>query len=545
MDTVSASDFNLKTIGKYQLVGEIGRSAAGVTYRARDPFRKRDLALKVIAGLDQLDAAQKDQLYDELGRSADLAHRHIGKVLDIGEVDGRIYIARDLLGGSDLKQHLASHDVPVSEKLSLIAQVCEALAFAHGKDVAHGDLKPGNIFIADGRDAAVLDFGIGPWQALMLASNARPEGLLPNYLAPEQVLGQRFDGRSDLFAIALVLYEILAGKYPFQAPPGLIPREIVHTEVAPLRQAAPQFSEDLEQLLVRALCKNPDQRIQTAEEFAAGLYTIARRTRREEAQNVAPEIVEASLPKFVMPSPEPFVAPVTMDTALQPWAAGPTAKAEPQKAETPKVEAPKIVLPAAAALAPASVPAPVEATSAPSDPVVITARPGAAQPAPAVAARPGTAVTPMPRRFQHAPEPPKIGTKRMRLLAVAAGAFLAAWIISSFLTRDSLHASQKPRVETTAPPVAAPDTRTAGDLLTLTPAEAAKLLTPAPAEPAKKDASVPQLLRSEVRPLWEAGKYADALAAVDRLLVQEPANADARTWKKKILAAQEAEAAVK
>jgi hypothetical protein len=254
------------------------------------------------------------------------------------------------------------------------------------------------------------------------------------------------------------------------------------------------------------------------------------------------------LPKFVIPAAsENYVAPVTMDTALQPWNSGPAQKMEAPKAEAPKAEPAHAGAPIAetakVAAQPEAVPVPLNQVPGQSPVPVAIPVAGAT---PAAVPHPGTAVTPMPRRFQRAPEPAaKLGTKRLRLVAVAAGAFLAAWIVSSFLTRDSLHASQKPKTETVAPAPGAPDARPSGDLLTLTPTEAAKILAQNPAEPPKKEPSVQQVLRSEVRPLWEAGRYADAMNAVDRILVQEPANAEARNWKKKILAAQEAEAAVK
>ncbi len=117
-----------------------------------------------------------------------------------------------------------------------MAQVCEGLAGAHAHGIAHGNLKPSNIFVVDGRDAVILDFGVGYLQTLLIAAGTRLEGLLPNYLAPEQILGDTFDARSDLFSLAMVLYEVLAGRYPFDAPAGVIPREIVHSEPRPLRE---------------------------------------------------------------------------------------------------------------------------------------------------------------------------------------------------------------------------------------------------------------------------------------------------------------------
>jgi serine/threonine protein kinase len=555
---------NLKTIGKYQLLDEIGTSAAGTTYRARDAFRNRELAVKVIRDVSPLSVALKDRLYAALAACSELSHRHIRKVHDLGEVDSQVYIAGDLLAGVDLAGFLDGQAVSTAQKLSLIAQVCEALAFAHGKGIAHGNLKPGNIFVADGRDASVLDFGIGTWQASMLAADVRLEGLLPNYLAPEQVLGEPFDDRSDLFSLALILHEALTGKYPFQVQAGLIPRELVHSDPEPLRKLDPQMPEELEQLLVNALKKDPKQRLQTADEFAASLYIIARRFRRDHTAAAVPEAVTPAFApaerERVSPSessrPDNSRAekradaqklPVTQETALQPWTARSYA-AQSQSREpipaTPAREEPIRAQPsppvphqaAAAVDQPAAVPSPAVPSPA-TTPIPRAPAPPLAPPAGArLEARP----SPMPRRFQRTAPPGMTRKLRTRILTAAAGAVIAIWLVGSFVSRQSLHATQsKGRVEGVAPKSSesqAPraESRTAPELEPLKPVE-----------PAKKERTPEQILRFRVKPLWEAGKYSEAMQEVDDALAADPASAEARAWKKRIRAAQDAEAAVK
>ncbi len=272
----------MKTIGKYQIAEEIGRSAAGVTCRARDPFRNREYALKILSPLAAISAASKDQLYRDLASSWELVHPHLAMIQDIGEVESIVYIATELLPGLALPSFLLSAELlSVPERLTLMAEVCEGLACAHSQGVAHGNLKPSNIFVTDRRKAVVLDFGTGTWQQLLIASGVRLNGLLPNYLAPEQVLGESFDARSDIFSAGVLLYEILTGQYPFQAAPGVIPREIVHAQPQPLRQWNAQIPEELEQIVFRALAKNPGERFRTADEFAANLRRIGEQMRRE------------------------------------------------------------------------------------------------------------------------------------------------------------------------------------------------------------------------------------------------------------------------
>ncbi|MGD0437916.1 MAG: serine/threonine-protein kinase [Bryobacteraceae bacterium] len=548
----------MKTIGKYQLLDQIGTSAAGTTHRARDAFRNKELAVKIIRDVSPLSAPLKERLYTELVTCAELSNHHIRKVHDLGEVDGQVYIASELLTGVDLLTFLAGQSTLVGQKLSVVAQVCEALAFAHGKGIAHGNLKPTNILVADGSYATVLDFGIGTWQTSMLAAGARLEGLLPKYLAPEQVLGEPFDARSDVFSAALILYEILTGKYPFQVADGLIPRELVHSDPEPLRTLDPLMPEELEQLLVRALDKNPERRLQTADEFAATLYTIARRFRREQP---APALFDAVVERPAAPVSERAQASdkdtakknpaekkaesrkiaATQDTALQPWTArsyvaqsGREAASGTPAREEPVQTQPGPVLPQPTAAPIPRAPAPVPAVLPPTPP-----------PASLAGARLESRPSPMPQRFQRT-GPPRISRKlRIRILTAAAGALIGVWLVGSFVSRQSLRATQtKAPVDSVGVAPKTPgrevESRLKAESVTAPDTEPRK-----PVEQETKEPSASQILRFRVKPLWEAGKYSEAMEEVNQALAADPGSAEARIWKKRILAAQDAEAAVK
>ena len=275
----------MTSIGKYKLLDEMGVGAVGTTYRASDTFRNREMVLKVlnpaIIGSPEL----RGQICRDLSASAELRHPHIVKVRDLGEVDGAIYIATELLNGVDLRWHIDRRILSLADKIDLMVQVCGALAFAHSKGVAHGNIKPGNIFVT-GKDATVLDFGIGKCLASIVEAGGRPGALLPNYFAPEQVLGKPFKPKSDVFSVAVVLYELLV-KYPFPGDANLIAREIVHTAPEPLHKLDPEIPEELEQLVIRALEKDPEKRLERADEFAAGLYLISQKLRGPGAPPVA------------------------------------------------------------------------------------------------------------------------------------------------------------------------------------------------------------------------------------------------------------------
>jgi hypothetical protein len=501
----------MKAIGKYQIIDEIGTGSAGTTYRVRDTAAEREFALKVLYSSPSASPETKDQFCRSLASYAELRHPNIAKVQDMGEADGALYVATELLNGIDLCRHFDEHRIwPIEEKLEFIAAVADALTVPHSKGIAHGNLKPGNIFIVAGKYARILDFGSGKWLEVILAAGIKPEALLPNYLAPEQILGEPFDTRSDLFSVAVILYELLTGKYPFQAESNLIPREIVHSEPEPLRKLDPQIPEELERLVTHALNKNRGHRLQSAAEFAAGLNSIAQGVRDS---RTAPE-------------------PVTAVQAAQP--APPPAVIKP----------------------PAIVPAPKPPEVVPSDPApaMVTASPlppPAAEPLPA-AAKPALAAIKTAAQETGKKALPAAAILRKRMVPIAIAGLLAIGVFGTLLSRQNSQASPpKTDVPAIQPDIVVPSTPApaAQAPVAVEPAEASQ---PRPAPQTSVASSVVEvkpapavILRNQVKSLWEAGKYAQALALVDAILAENPTLGEARAWKKKIRAAQEAEAAIK
>jgi serine/threonine protein kinase len=488
----------MTSIGKYKLLDEMGVGAVGTTYRASDTFRNREMVLKVlnpaIIGSPELRA----QICRDLSASAELRHPHIVKVRDLGDVDGSLYIASELLNGVDLRWHIDRRILSMADKIELMVQVCGALAFAHSKGVAHGNIKPGNIFVT-GTDATILDFGIGKCLASIVEAGGRPGALLPNYLAPEQILGKPFKARSDVFSVAVVLYELLV-KYPFPADANLITREIVHTNPELLRKLDPEIPEELEQLMVRALEKDPEKRLERADEFAAGLYLISQKLRG------------------------PGAAPAAIAPPEEPVALAPPA------------------------FAPAFASAPATQVTTPTALLTPVAAPS---PAPVAALTPEPAPTPAPPTV--APHVSEAMTKT-RWVPYAIAAVLTFCISLTFFSRQSMHASQSnPQAQAPAQAAAStmvqPQTAPAVQPPLVSPAAQA----PAPAvaeplpvsEPAPVKPSDDQVLLGQVKALWASGKYAQALEKVDDLLAAHPDHMEGRIWKKKIRAAQDAEAAMK
>ena len=206
-------DSDMKSIGKYQVIEELGGSAIGKTYRVRDAFRNREFAVKILAVVPNLSAEAKEQFCGHLAACAELTHRHIAKINDLGEVAEGIFVATEWRPGMDLQRFMQENrELPLGQKLAVIAQVAEGLAFVHSRGIAHGNLKPSNIFVDAARDVSILDFGIAKWLGALLDAGSRPEGLVANYLAPEQVLGKPFDPRTDIFALGADAVRIRLGK---------------------------------------------------------------------------------------------------------------------------------------------------------------------------------------------------------------------------------------------------------------------------------------------------------------------------------------------
>jgi eukaryotic-like serine/threonine-protein kinase len=523
----------MKSVGKYQVIEQLGASAAGTTYRVRDSFRNREFALKLLQTVPGLTPAAKATFCGHLASCAELVHRHLVKVQDLGEVEEGIFVVSEWRTGMDLQQFMEQNrELPLDQKLALIAQVAEGLAFAHSREIAHGDLKPGNVLVDGARDITILDFGIAKWLAALLEAGSRLEGLMVNYLAPEQVLGQPFDGRSDIYALGLMLYEFVAGKYPFSATPGLIPREIVHSEAEPLRTLDPQIPEELDQLVRRALQKDPAQRLQTAEEFASGLYVAAQELRRR-ASAAAPAVSPPVAPLNVernTPARQAIAFELPQRAAERPVRERPQDEVAAPEPWTARSYAANATLPA-----PTPVPAPAPLPA----PTVVQA-------APVPVIDPGATVRRPPVTPPLKPTPPKNGKITKRTITVVAGLILAAGIVASFVSRQGLRASQNKNPASAVlarPPT--PDTpanpREAG---TQQPA-ASKPGESGPDDVGNPEFSAKQTLNGPVRSLWESGRYSEALALVNQVLANNPNNAEARAWKKKVRDAQEAEAALK
>lgn len=265
-------------LGHYEVTAKIGKGGMGVVYRATDTLIGRDVALKTIHLHEIEDPTERQFLKDRLFREAKsagiLSHPNIVTVYQIGDQDGLTYIAMEFVDGLNLGELLGRTPRPTLEALlSVFDQTAGALDYAHSRGVVHRDIKPGNIIVRADGVAKIADFGV----AKISSQNVTRAGMAlgtPHYMSPEQFHGRAIDGRSDQYALAVMIYEIFTGKKPFTADSihGLM-YKILHEEAQP-RRDNPEISEGVDAALRKALAKEPDQRFITCSDFIAELRNV-------------------------------------------------------------------------------------------------------------------------------------------------------------------------------------------------------------------------------------------------------------------------------
>jgi len=241
----------------------------------RDPMLGRDVAIKVIHTASGMSPGARERFATEARAAAVLNHPNIVTVHELGEEQGVLFLAMELVKGEDMGTLIRAGTLSPRDSLEVLAQVCDGLAVAHRHQILHRDIKPSNIRVVwDGKNlqAKILDFGV----AKVINSDSTDEGTVfgtVNYMAPEYLQSGHPDARSDLFAVGVLLYEALAGVPPFDGPsPGSVIYRLLHETPAPLPPTAFQgVSRDVQGLLNHALSKDPSNRFQTAEDFAGAL----------------------------------------------------------------------------------------------------------------------------------------------------------------------------------------------------------------------------------------------------------------------------------
>lgn len=264
-------------LGRYQVEKELGKGAMGVVYLGKDPKIGRVVAIKTMALSQEFEADElaevKERFFREAETAGRLSHTNIVTIYDAGEEHDLCYIAMELLKGKDLVPFTKTGTtLPLEKVASIIARVADALGYAHKQNVVHRDVKPANIMYEPENDVVkVTDFGI----ARITDSSKTKTGMVlgtPSYMSPEQLQGKKIDGRSDLFSLAVSLYQLACGKLPFEGDSMAQLMYRIANEHAPdILRSNPSLPPAFVAFLDKSMSKDADERYQTGEEFAAAL----------------------------------------------------------------------------------------------------------------------------------------------------------------------------------------------------------------------------------------------------------------------------------
>ncbi len=293
--------------GRYGIERELGRGGMATVYLAEDLKHHRPVAIKVLDP-DLAGLLGPERFVREIETAARLQHPHILPLLDSGADEGLFYYVMPYVGGESLRARLdAERQLPQDEAVRLTTEVARALDYAHRNGIVHRDIKPENILLADGQ-AEVADFGIARAIRASGGEKLTATGVTigsPPYMSPEQTAGRAdVDGRSDVYGLGCVLYEMLAGQPPFTGPAETLAHQHLNLAPRPIRELRPSVAPELEAALARSLAKTPADRFATGAEFAAALAAATRaspsivaRTAPSTASDVAPAAVRPSEPR--------------------------------------------------------------------------------------------------------------------------------------------------------------------------------------------------------------------------------------------------------
>jgi eukaryotic-like serine/threonine-protein kinase len=263
------------TLGRYEIIKELGRGAMGTVFLGKDPRINREVAIKTLK-YEEIDTEQLDEVKKRFFREAEaagkLSHPNIVTIFDVGEDYEIAYMAMELLDGSDLAKYCRKENLlPLPEVIRVVSCVAMGLDYAHANGIVHRDIKPANIMILNNGEIKVADFGI----ARVMATSKTQTGVVlgtPSYMSPEQIAGKKVDGRSDLFSLGVVLYELVTGEKPFNGDSiTTLMYNITSSAPISIKKLSPDIPEKLEPIVERLLAKEAEARYQTGKLLADDL----------------------------------------------------------------------------------------------------------------------------------------------------------------------------------------------------------------------------------------------------------------------------------
>ncbi|MDH7513398.1 MAG: serine/threonine-protein kinase [Clostridiales bacterium] len=288
----------MKKIGKYTVLSILGKGGMGIVYKALDPDIEREVAIKTIRFDTLIDGTEKDDVMTRFIREAKaagrLSHPNITTIYDVCREKDVTYIVMQFVEGQSLQGLIDSgKKFPPQEIIQLMKPLCDCLDYAHESGIVHRDIKPGNILIDKSGKPYLADFGVARIETSTLTQSGTTVGTL-SYMSPEQVKGQTVDRRSDIFALGVILYELLAGKKPFAGDNlSTIVYKIVHEEPERITAVNKDLPRGYETVIQKALAKNPEDRYQNCREIIADLENAVHMTEATLAYEVGREPVAA------------------------------------------------------------------------------------------------------------------------------------------------------------------------------------------------------------------------------------------------------------
>jgi serine/threonine-protein kinase len=293
-----------RQVGRYQVTERIGRGGMASVFRAHDPNIDRVIAIKFLHPNFSEDEEYRGRFLREARAAGMLSHPNIVTVHDVGEISGRPYMAMELIEGEPLNELMTRMGaMPIKDALVIGLQLAKALGYAHSKGIVHRDIKPSNIMGVRGTTTVkVTDFGIAHVTSKNEQQQTRVGDVLgtPQYMSPEQTKGSKVDGRSDLFSVGIILYQMLSGQPPFMADSIVaLAMQIANDQPVPIEQLRPKLPQSVRRIVERCLAKQPERRFQNGEELAAAI-SAALREIEDEAKESGPRILPLRVKWAVM-----------------------------------------------------------------------------------------------------------------------------------------------------------------------------------------------------------------------------------------------------